>query len=177
MDNQSNHAALQDNARTLWEIVHRQRITETLQDYCHFVDRNDPASLVTEVFASDGCFELGSRHAVIGRDNLARMFAKTLAAFTATSHHLSNVRIRFTGDGSAESTAYVYAWHLATADGRRIDLWGRYHDRLVLTAVGWRIKNRRLSAAGSDGWHNPPFEPVVRLPNPTETLAPEITRR
>jgi hypothetical protein len=163
--------------RQLWALVQRQQITETLLDYSYFVDRNDPVSLVEKVFCEDGCFELGARHAVIGRANLARMFAKTLAVFTATSHHLSNVRIRFTGDDSAESTAYVYAWHLTVDGGRRIDLWGRYHDRLQLTAQGWRIANRRLSAAGSDGWHNPPFDPVERLPNPTHTPPPEITRR
>ncbi|MGH8598900.1 MAG: nuclear transport factor 2 family protein [Gammaproteobacteria bacterium] len=165
------------NDRALWELVQRQWIIETLQDYCHFVDRNDPASLVTQVFCVDGCFELGSRRAVIGRDNLTRMFAKTLAAFTATSHHLSNVRIHFSGDDTAESTAYVYAWHITVGDERRIDLWGRYRDRLRLTPDGWRIANRRLSAAGSDGWDNAPFEPVERLPNPTHTPPPEITRR
>ena len=166
---------LQSSERTLWELVHRQQIIETLQDYCHFVDRNDPASLVEHVFCADGCFELGSRHAVVGRDNLALMFAKTLAVFTATSHHLSNVRVRFTGDDTAESTAYVYAWHLAVDDGRRIDLWGRYYDRLRLTPQGWRIANRRLSVAGSDGWRNPPFESAERLPNPTYTPSPVIT--
>ncbi|MSR12965.1 MAG: nuclear transport factor 2 family protein [Gammaproteobacteria bacterium] len=165
------------NDKQLWELVQRQLIHETLMDYCLFVDRNDPGSLVERVFCADGCFELGARHAVIGRDNLARMFAKTLAAFTATSHHLSNVHIHMTGDTTAESTAYVYAWHLTVEDGRRIDLWGRYHDQLRLTAQGWRIANRRLSATGSDGWKNPPFDPVERQPNPEHTPAPEITRR
>ena len=165
------------NERLVWELVQRQRITETLLDYSHFVDRNDPAALVEQVFCVDGCFELGSRHAVIGRENLAKMFAKTLAAFTATSHHLSNVRIQFTSDTTADSTAYVYAWHSAVGDGRRIDLWGRYHDRLRLTPQGWRIADRRLSVAGSDGWENPPFELAERLPNPNHTPSPDITRR
>ena len=167
----------QPSDQVLWELVERQRITETLQDYCHFVDRNDPASLVERVFCVDGCFELGSRHVVIGRENLARMFAKTLAVFTATSHHLSNVRIRFTGDDLAHATAYVHAWHLTVGEGRRIDLWGRYRDELRLTPQGWRIANRRLSVAGSHGWENAPFEPVERLPNPAHTPSPDITRR
>ncbi len=163
--------------RVVWELLQRQQITETLQDYCHFVDRNDPASLVTQVFCEDGCFELGARHAVSGRANLARMFAKTLAAFTATSHHLSNVRIRFSSEDAAQATAYVYAWHVTVGDARRIDLWGRYQDELRRTPEGWRIATRRLSVAGSDGWENPPFEQVERLPNPAHTPAPEITRR
>lgn len=168
--------ALPTAERVLWELEQRRLITETLQDYCHYVDRNDAQALATRVFAADGRFELGSKHAVVGREQLALMFAKTLCVFTRTSHHLSNVRIRFTGDDTAESTAYVYAWHLAADDGRRIDLWGRYADRLRLTGEGWRIASRRLTVAGSDGWHNPPFELVDRLPNPSDPPSPRVER-
>jgi hypothetical protein len=163
--------------RLLWETVQRQLISETLQDYSYYVDRNDPEGLVEHVFCADGEFELGARHAVVGRVELAKMFAKTLAPFSATSHHLSNIRIRFHGDDRAESTAYVYAWHIAADDGHRIDLWGRYHDQLRLTLDGWRIALRRLSVAGSDGWPNPPFDLIERLPNPAHPPSPKITRR
>lgn len=163
--------------RQLWELVQRQLITETLQDYCHYVDRNDPAGLAEHVFCADGCFELGSRHAVVGSEQLTLMFAKTLAPFRMTSHHLSNVKIRFTGDDTAESTAYVYAWHIADDDGHRIDLWGRYRDRLRLTPAGWRIASRRLLVAGTDGWLNPPFELPERLPNPVNPPSPRIEKR
>ena len=163
--------------RQLWETVQRQLISETLQDYSYYVDRNDPAGLVQHVFCEDGEFELGARHAVVGRAELARMFAKTLAPFSATSHHVSNIRIRFEGDSHAASTAYVYAWHITVDDGHRIDLWGRYHDSLRLTAEGWRIAVRRLSVAGSDGWAKPPFEVIERLANPINPPSPQITRR
>jgi hypothetical protein len=164
-------------ARELWELVQRARIEDTLKDYCHYVDRNDPDGIVGQVFCADGCFELGSRHAVVGHAQLRLMFAKTLAAFSMTSHHLSNVTVRFTGEDSAESTAYVYAWHLATEDGRRIDLWGRYHDRLRLLSQGWRIASRRLIVAGTDGWLDPPFELPERLPNPVDPPSPRIEKR
>jgi ketosteroid isomerase-like protein len=165
-----------DVNRIVWELEQRRLITETLQDYCHFVDRNDPQTLVQRVFATDATFELGSRRAVSGRAELAKMFAKTLAAFTSTSHHLSNVAITFDGDDHADSSAYVYAWH-RTADGAGVQLWGRYADRLVRTEEGWRISNRRISAAGAEGWANAPFESPERLPNPDELPSPVITRR
>jgi hypothetical protein len=167
-----------DQSRTLWELEQRRLITETLLDYCEYVDRNDPPTLVRKVFAPDGRFELGSDRAVVGREQLARMFAKTLCAFTATSHHLSNVRITFDGDGDdrAEATAYVYAWH-RTLDDRRVDIWGRYRDDLRLTDEGWRIAVRHLSMAGSDGWLDAPFERVDRLPNPLDAPPPTIERR
>lgn len=176
MDSNGPERGTLSERRMLWELVQRQLITETLQDYCQFVDRNDPAQLVEAVFCNDGRFELGSRHAVVGHQELARMFAKTLAAFMMTSHHLSNVRIRFTSNDTADATAYVYAWHIAASDGHRIDLWGRYRDQLKLTAKGWRIASRRLSVAGSDGWDKPPFELSERLPNPIDPPSPAITR-
>lgn len=166
----------QADQRALWELVQRQHIAETLHAYSHYVDRNDPAGLVTRVFCADGCFQLGARHAVVGREELARMFAKTLAVFTATSHHVSNIDVRFDGDALAHSTAYVYAWHVHADDGRRIDLWGRYADRLRLTADGWRIASRRLTVAGSDGWHDAPFELVERLPNPVNPPSPRVEK-
>jgi SnoaL-like domain len=163
--------------RLVWELEQRRLIAEVLMGYSLFVDRNDPAGLVAQVFCEDGCFELGSRHAVIGRADLALMFARTLAPFRRTSHHVSNIRVTFTGPDTAESTAYVYAWHVMAEDGRRVEVWGRYHDRHRLTPEGWRIANRRLTVAGSDGWIDPPFELAERLPSPAETPSPKITRR
>jgi ketosteroid isomerase-like protein len=162
--------------RLIWELEQRRLIEETLMAYSHFVDRNDPASLVREVFCEDGRFDLGSRRSVAGRNDLQLMFAKTLAQFSRTSHHLSNVQIRFLSDEEAESAAYVYAWHLAIDDGRRIEVWGRYADRLRLTAEGWRVASRRLTVAGSDGWIDPPFELAERLANPDDTPSPRVTR-
>jgi hypothetical protein len=168
---------MSETERLVWELEQRRLIVDLLADYSHFVDRNDAALLVSRVFCEDGCFELGSGHAVIGRADLALMFARTLAPFSRTSHHVSNIKVTLTGPDTAKSTAYVYAWHLTLAEGRRIDLWGRYHDRHRLTDEGWRIENRRLTVAGSDGWIDPPFEPSERLPSPAETPSPRITRR
>lgn len=165
-----------DERRVVWELEQRRLITGTLLDYCEHVDRNDPESLATKVFAADGVFELGPTRAVVGRDDLARMFARTLCAFSATSHHLSNVRIELEGEDRARATAYVYAWH-RTVDGRRVDIWGRYDDDLRLTDQGWRIARRRLSAAGSDGWDDAPFALVERLPNPVDPPSPTVLHR
>ena len=165
-----------DERRTVWELEQRRLIGETLVAYCEHVDRNDPATLVAEVFTPDAAFELGPDHAVVGRDDLAKMFAKTLCGFTATSHHLSNVRVELEGQDRARAAAAVYAWH-QTLDGRRVEVWGRYHDQLHLTAQGWRIAVRRISAAGADGWWGAPFELLERLPNPVDPPSPAIQRR
>ena len=159
-----------------WQLEQRRLIGEVLMDYSFFVDRNDPEGLVAAVFCEDGRFELGARHAVVGRAELSRMFAKTLAPFSRTSHHVSNIRVTLTGQETADSTAYVYAWHVMEEDGRRIDLWGRYHDQHRMTPDGWRIAVRRLTVAGADGWIDPPFEFAERLPNPSNPPSPKITK-
>lgn len=164
------------NPDLAWQLEQRRLITETLQAYCFYVDRNDPAGLVANVFAPEGSFMLGSNRAVSGPDNLARMFAKTLASFSATSHHLSNVSIELVDDDHATSTAYIYAWHRTAVEGRRVEIWGRYFDEHVRTAAGWRIAVRRLGCAGADGWESVPFEMIERLANPKDTPSPEITR-
>lgn len=160
----------------MWELEQRRLITETLQEYCEQVDRNDPARLVELVFCEDASFELGARHAVVGHENLSRMFAKTLAGFSRTSHHLSNVKISFESDRSATSSAYVYAWHTTLA-GDRVEAWGRYHDRLRLTEAGWRIENRHISMAGHQGWGALEFEMIERLPSAATLPSPEVLRR
>lgn len=165
-----------DLARTVWELEQRRLITETLIAYCTHVDRNDPATLVATVFSEDARFRLGSRHQVVGRDSLAKMFAKTLAAFRATSHHLSNVVVTFdNGDDAARASSYVYAWH-ETTEGRRVEVWGGYRDELRRTAEGWRIEERQLAMSGYDGWEAAPFERFERLPNPTDPPSPAIER-
>ena len=167
---------MRETDRLVWELEQRRLIAELLMDYSHFVDRNDPQGLVARVFCEDGCFELGARHAVVGRADLALMFARTLAPFSRTSHHVTNIKVMFTGAETAESTAYVYAWHLTVLEERRIDLWGRYHDQHRLTAEGWRIATRRLTVAGSDGWIDPPFDLAERLRSPPDTPSPKITK-
>ncbi len=149
--------------RLLWELAQRPLIEGVLLDYCEAVDLNDPERLVTEVFAPDGRFELGSKRAVVGSEALREMFGKTFTQFDACSHHLSNVRITITGDDTADASAYVYAWHRFVPGGERVDLWGRYHDRLRLVDGDWRIASRRLTVAG-DEWPGSPFERIPRKP-------------
>jgi ketosteroid isomerase-like protein len=152
-----------DQERVLWELAQRRCIEEVLLDYCEAVDLNDVDRLVDEVFTPDARFELGSRHATEGSEALRDMFARTLAQFEASSHHLSNVRITVTGEDSAEASAYVYAWHSFRPDSRRVDVWGRYHDQLRLVDDRWRLAVRRLTVAGSE-WPGVAFESIPRKP-------------
>lgn len=165
-----------DATRVLWELEQRRLITETLQDYCTFVDQNDPEMIAMRVFAPGGEFELAANQAVSGREKLTRMFTKILGGFAATSHHLSNVRITLEGQDRAHATAYVYAWHRMT-NGDRVEAWGRYSDDWVLLEEGWRIQRRVITMAGTDGLEGTPFQPMPRLASPTDLPSPTVTRR
>lgn len=125
-------------------------VTATLLDYCECVDEGRAAEFA-QLFAEDGVFAESAKPAV-GREQIERRFRRLLASLTATSHHLSNVRVAPGPDGrTASARSYVYAWHQAH-DGSQFEVWGRYVDELRLEADGrWRFTHRQILVAGGRG--------------------------
>jgi hypothetical protein len=80
---------------------------------------------------------------VVGKDNLISLQRQFLGGVGPTQHLLGNFRIKIAGS-TATSICCVRAIHAAQVDGREItvDLWGEYHDSLLLTDQGWRIRRR-----------------------------------
>ena len=120
-----------------------------MTEYARALDLNRPkevAALFTEDGAADYGAGLGGR--VQGREALEHFFAEGLRNVTATSHHVSNIQVRFEGPDTARATTYLYAWHRFPDDRPDGELWGQYHDRLERTASGWRIAERKLHTAG-----------------------------
>ncbi len=130
------------------EII--EGVTRTLLDYCECVDEGRPAEFAL-LFADDGVFADSAKPAV-GREQIERRFRRLLASLTATSHHLSNVRVEPGADGrTASARSYVYAWHQA-GDGSQFEVWGRYVDQLRLDDDGrWRFTHRQILVAGGRG--------------------------
>jgi len=123
-------------------------VTETILEYAHYVDTCEPA-LWAGLFCSDGTFDEGTT--VTGRENLEVHVEKLLRLFTATAHHMSNIRVTRTGGRAATATSYVYAWHRKT-DGTDFELWGRYSDELTVEDERWCFASRRVEMFGSRGW-------------------------
>lgn len=123
-------------------------VNDTILDYAEFVDTCE-ARRWAELFCTDGTFDEGT--IVQGREALYRHVRKLLRLFTATAHHMTNVRVTRTGDESASATSYVYAWHRKT-DGGDFEIWGRYTDELRVEDSCWRFANRRVEMFGSRGW-------------------------
>ena len=123
----------------LRELVDRQQIEDLVHDYCTHVDRYEPEK-VAALFTEDCVTGYGPFGGVReGRDVLERGFGFTLAGFAATSHHVSNLRLRFEGPDVALGYAYLYAWHRYPDDRPDYEIWGRYDDRFVRQPDGWRI--------------------------------------
>jgi hypothetical protein len=79
------------------------------------------------------------------------MLAHPAGRFAATSHHNSNILVKFDDADRASVRTSVYAWH-KRPDGGTPQLWGYYHDTVVRQPEGWRIANRTLRVLGVDDW-------------------------
>lgn len=142
-------------------------ITELLYTYCAAVDEYDIDRLV-DVFTPDGsmCFTSDERGTVIGHDALRRRIGRVLSGFTATSHHVSNIRITPVAQqpDAATGVTYLYAWHRFVEDRPDGFLWGRYHDQFERGTAGWKLKTRVLRIVGEQDFAMPwnPAEPARR---------------
>ena len=134
----------------------RQGVTETLLDYCQFVDEkrlDEFAQLFTEqcYFDEGGVYQ--------GRAAVRKLVGKLVSGFARMSHHLSNIRVWSTGDVRAEALSYIYAWHQRT-DGSQFEIWGRYSDELVWQGDRWYIDRRIVQMQGSKGIDELPIQAV-----------------
>ncbi len=147
---------------TVRELADRQAISEVLYAYAERFDRNDPEG-VAELFTPDAVIDYNpDTPNVIGAE-VARTIAVGLRElFTATSHHISNITIRFDGPDTAESLCYVDAWHRYHDGSPDGFLWGRYQTRFVRTAAGWRIRELLLQGAGTSDFHRERMHPIGR---------------
>lgn len=150
-----------------WEYRNRLAVEAVLLDYCELVDTLDYQG-IANLFSEDCEFDLGFGRVNRGREGIFnQMSTRMPIEYTHTSHHLSNIRIRFEGRERAHASSYVFAWHRQASDGKERKLFGRYYDDLVKTAEGWKIRRRRLMAAGEDGYppasgQSGPFELIPR---------------
>jgi 3-phenylpropionate/cinnamic acid dioxygenase small subunit len=151
----------------------RAEIGDRLCAYCEALDAMDLERL-HGVFATDCVVEFGSDERLNARGCAAVVAALArLWRWKRTSHHLSNVRIRFTGEASAEARSYVIAWH-ERPDGSTATLYGIYVDQMVRSDQGWRIVRRRQEMNGSDGRFPLSIFPAARNPAPAGWTPPDI---
>ena len=136
-----------------------QGVTDTLYDYCTFGDEarlNDFVAL----FCEDGCFGRFERHA-----RIRKVAAALLNTWSASSHHITNIRVTPISDTEASSLSSVYAWH-QRLDGSQYESWGRFVDRLRFEDGRWRFVDHQVQMAGYHGIGDQGVPPVPRAIGP-----------
>lgn len=152
-----------DHARTLDGLIDQTEIIDLIHAYCYHFDRAE-ADEVVALFTEDATIDYGPDvPPMAGKPAFAPMIAAGLAErFTATSHHVSNVTVRFEGRDAAASICYLYAWHRYRDGAADSELWGQYHHGFRRTEAGWRISRLVLYAAGTKDFHRKNMHPIGR---------------
>ena len=149
----------------LQRLLDERDIAHLLNEYCRALDLMD-LSIFEHVFAQDCEVEFGPDERLNSRGlDGVRASLERLWRWQRTSHHLSNIQIRFDGDDEASSTSYVIAWH-ERADGSTATIYGQYHDRLTRTPEGWRIARRVMYMNGADAGFTVDIHPFPRRQPP-----------
>ena len=154
-------------------VADRQAISDVLVDYCVCLDCMELDALA-DLFTPDCVVEFGpdARLNSHGRDALAKSLER-MWRWRRTSHHLSNVRIEFTGPDEAKTTSYVLAWH-ERPDRSTATVYGQYRDRFERREGRWRIAGRRMLMNGSDAGFTVNLFPLPRRPAPAGWVAPDV---
>jgi hypothetical protein len=129
------------------QLVDHQAIVNVTHAYCWALDTHQWDDLA-EVFLPEATAVLGSSE-LQGLTAIKERVARALGPLDDSQHMVNTHQIRLAGD-TATSRCYLHAQHVrhAAADqgtlGPHFVVAGRYEDRLVRTADGWRIAHREL---------------------------------
>lgn len=155
--------------RSFEGVIDKAEIADVIHAYCFHFDRAE-AEAVLALFTEDAVVDYGPDvPTMTGLAEITPMITKGLAEFfAATSHHVSNITVRFTTPDEATSIAYLYAWH-RYQDGRpNSELWGQYHHSFRRTETGWKISHLVLKAAGMHQFHRDTMHPIGRVERQTQ---------
>jgi uncharacterized protein (TIGR02246 family) len=95
----------------LQRLTDREEISFLLHEYCRALDAMDLDALAG-IFTEDCIVEYGPEDRLKSHGKAAiRQALERLWRWKRTSHHLSNIQIRFTGSDAASATSYIIAWH------------------------------------------------------------------
>lgn len=138
-----------DPDHSLTRTVARDEIRDLVARYNANGDTGRFAQ-VRELFANDAVMRIEPDQEYVGIDAIMTIFTGT-SSNTAAANSLTHVRhftsthqIDFEDDSHASGRLYF-----AVLTDVGLDHWGRYVDRYVRTADGWRFLRRSVSV---DGW-------------------------
>jgi 3-phenylpropionate/cinnamic acid dioxygenase small subunit len=143
----------------LQALQDRIEIGELLARYSTALDGRD-WDLLSEVFLPDAECDYGTLGTPRGVEEITSLVRGTIGDLDATQHLVGNVVVTVRGD-EATADCYLISQHIrrGTPGGDHYLLGGRYSDRVVRTAAGWRIAHRTLHRLWTTGNRD-----VVRRP-------------
>jgi hypothetical protein len=141
--------------QTVRRLQDRVDILETMYAYCRHADRLD-GDAMSALFVDDCVCTFipgGEATTLRGRRALNDFLNMALGGTVSGSHHIANEELIFETPDRVVLHAYMYSWQRftgfpVTADCHR---WGRYENRFVRTADGWRMDRLTLVSAGEYG--------------------------
>lgn len=140
-------------------MVRRQQdridILETMYAYCRHADMLD-GDAMSALFTEDCIASFipgGAATTLYGRRALNDFLNSALGVTVSGSHHIANEELIFETPDRVVLYCYMYSWQRftgfpVTADCHR---WGRYENRFLRTADGWRMDRLTLISAGEYG--------------------------
>jgi len=139
-----------DHDGALERLLDRQAIEDVLVGYATALDTRDWAALEAVYLPDAVAIYDGERFD--GLPAIVDICRRSLEPLTSSQHLLGNFAVEVDGD-AARSACYLQAMHYR-AGIRGLSTWvmaGTYRDRFVRTADGWRIAERDLEIAWTDG--------------------------
>lgn len=126
-------------------------ITNLTVAYCWALDSHRWDDL-DAVFLPDATADLASPATLQGIDAIKARVASALQPLDDSQHIVSNHQIDVDGD-EGTCRCYLHAQHVRRAadGGPNFIIGGRYEDRVVRTADGWRIAHRTLVSMWREG--------------------------
>ena len=139
-------------ARSIDELFDQRDICDLLHRYARALDEKDWEMLAT-CFTPDAVALYGE---VLGRKEGFEAIAETcrtaLGNLDSSQHMITNPEVAVDGE-TATARCYVQAQHTkaGTPGGDNYTIGGIYHDEIVLTDAGWRIRQRELKMLWQEG--------------------------
>lgn len=135
----------------LTALLDERDIVAVVARYCRALDTKDWPLLAT-VFVPDATADLSGPSELVGLDAIVARIRGALEHLDDSQHLVGNHEVTVDGDTAAHR-CYLQAQHVrhAATGGPNYLVGGRYEDRLVRTAAGWRIAHRTLTVMWTDG--------------------------
>lgn len=135
----------------LQTLLDERDIVAVVHRYCRALDTKD-WPLLTTVFLADATADLSGPAELVGLDAIVGRIRGALEHLDDSQHLVGNHEVTVDGN-AATHRCYLQAQHVrhAASGGANYLVGGRYEDRLVRTADGWRIAHRTLTVMWTDG--------------------------